>query len=121
VSKDLREGSKISAKRTPKGESVIFFMLAELQVGFCGGAAAKVSPAVAQSTKHAFAVIWKGDSPASKIGDGSLAGAPLSTNASEEGSIAYCQEAVASYWRSTALELPEAVPRTVCLRGMSKA
>ena len=79
------------------------FVAGPVHAGFVGGAAANVSPAIAQSTGHAVALMVNGGSPESKIGDGSFPPVGvLPWKVSVDGSMAYSHGAVASYSRSTA-------------------
>lgn len=88
---------------TPYGVKVNVFCV-PAQAGFCGGLAANVVPAVAQSIGHAVTLIDNGVCPESNTGEGSSPDdGGLLTNLSVVGSMAYCQAVVASNSRSTAL------------------
>jgi len=78
----------------PYGVNVRDFC-APVHAGLVGGAAAKVSPAVDQAMGQAVTVIDRGVLPESKTGEGSEVALP-ELNFKVAGSIAYCQETVAS-------------------------
>lgn len=108
---------------TPYGQSVMV-VFGPTHAGFVGGVAANVSPATAQFTLHATAVIVSGGFPASKTGEGSTPPAgvvPL--NASVAGSMAYCHVALPATLncRSAARGSVASLRSTVCVRGMSYA
>lgn len=79
------------------------FTAEPVQAGFVGGEAANVSPAIGQSIGHAVASMVKGGSPESNTGLGSFPPAgDAALKRSVDGSMAYCQSAVASNSKSTA-------------------
>lgn len=87
-----------------------------------GGDEANVLPATGQSMRHAVAVMVRGGSPESNIGDGREPDdGGLLAKRSVAGSMAYSQGPVASNCRSTARDSWALRWRTVWFRGMSKA